>query len=142
VEGTLVSLLGGGSLSGWSVALQFIGALVALALVLLLAWVVLRWVNKRRPGYGGGNASRAIRVLDRVVVGRNSTLLLLRVKDTVMLVAVSEHAIQKLAEYDASEADCAPHTAADLPSFAQALRDAGKKLGLGKKDGGDGDEKP
>lgn len=121
----------------WDAATSIGGMLLALVLVLFLAWVALRFLNKRMPGLGGGGASRAIHVLDRVMVGKNSSVILLRVKDTVMLVAFSEHGVQKLYEFAAEEGEYEPARPGELPSFTAALRDAAKKLG--KRGGGDGD---
>lgn len=120
----------------WDAAAKILGTLAALVLVLLLAWLLLRWMNKRMPGVSGG-AQRAIKVLDRLPVGKNGTILLLRVQDKVLLVAVGERGAEKLYEFDD------PDGKFDLPKpggttgFSDALKDAAKKMGLGKKDGGD-----
>lgn len=118
----------------WEAAKQIIGALLALVLVCALAWVVLRWINQRMPSLGGGSTKRLITVLDRVAVGKNAVVLLLHVGGRVMLVAVSDHAIEKLAEFDAENGEFEVPATPDNPSFAAALKDAASKAGFLKKD--------
>ncbi len=132
-------------MSIWEAAGRIIGALVALALVLFLAWWVLRWVNKRVPGMGAaGGANRLIKVLDRVSVGKNSTVVLMRVEDKVLLVAVSEHAIEKLQEFDDPDGKIKlPETPQNL-QFSSVMKDAMSRF-TGKdssKDGGKDNSKP
>lgn len=109
------------------------GAMVALILVLLAAWLLLRWMNNRMPGMGSGGASRLVKVLDRVPVGKNSSILLLRVQDKVLLVAVTEHGAEKLCEFDDPDGLIAPDTpAGEVPGFAAVLKDTARKM-MGKE---------
>lgn len=124
----------------WEAAKQIVGALLALVLVCALAWVVLRWINRRMPSLGGGSTKRLITVLDRVAVGKNAVVLLLHVAGRVMLVAVSDHAIEKLAEYDAENGEFEVPDTPENPSFAAALKDAAAKAGFLKKDPAKGGE--
>ncbi|MDL2327177.1 flagellar biosynthetic protein FliO [Ruminococcaceae bacterium OttesenSCG-928-A11] len=120
----------------WEVVRDLVTTLLALVLVLVLAWLALRWLNRRMPGMGGGSTERLIKVLDRVTVGKSTVLVLVRVKDTVMLVAVSDHAVEKLAEYDAAGGAFDIQKAAQTnPSFADALRDtlAKSRFGGGRR---------
>lgn len=121
-------------MSGWEAALKLGGALLALCLVLLLAWLMLRWMSRRAPGASGGG--RAIKVLDRVAAGRNGSLLLLRVKDKVLLVGFSDHAVQTLCEFDDPDGSFEAQQAAKNPAFSDALKDAARKMGFKPKDGG------
>ena len=132
----------------WRIALT-LGALV---LVLVLAWLLLRWMNRRVPGMGGApGAGRLIRVLDRLPVNRDCQLMLVKVRDRVVLLAVSAHHTEKLCEFDDADGTFAPAVAAESPTFSAALKDAARKFGLGPKDGlspkdgpgpGDGGELP
>lgn len=122
------------------IVLRILGAIVSLGVVLLLAWLVLRFVNRSVPGFSGSSA-RMIKVLDRVSFGRNSSLLLIRVQDTVMLVACSEHAIEKLCEFDDPEGKLQPPKPAENVNFAAALKDAAAKAGI-KPKGRNGGDKP
>ncbi len=117
--------------------LRILGAIAALALVLFLAWFILRWLNRRVPSMGGGGgkaAGRMITVLDRVHLGKNSSLLLVRVQDKVYLVGISEHTVQTLAEIDDPDGELALPEAGQNPSFTAALRDAVAKMGVKPKD--------
>ena len=114
------------------------GAMLALVLVLLAAWLLLRWLNNHVPGMGGGT-TRLLKVLDRVAVGRNSSILLLRVQDKVLLVAMTDHDAEKLCEFDDPDGTIAPPvTAGQVPGFAAILKETAQKM-VGKvpKDGGD-----
>lgn len=121
------------------IVLRLLGVMVALGVVLFLAWLTLRFMNRKMPGMAGGS-SRLIQVLDRVSTGRSSSLMLIRVQDTVMLVAFSEHTVQKLCEFDDPEGKMKlpEMTGAFTGSFASALKDAATRAGLKpKNDKGD-----
>ncbi|MDL2294136.1 flagellar biosynthetic protein FliO [Ruminococcaceae bacterium OttesenSCG-928-D13] len=116
----------------WEVFRDLLTTLLALVLVLVLAWLALRWLNRRVPGMGGGSTERLIKVLDRVTVGKNTVLVLVQVKNTVMLVAVGDHTVEKLAEFDAADgAFDIPKAAQQNPSFADALKDTLAKSRFG-----------
>lgn len=125
----------------WEYAGRFVAAIIALALVLACAWLLLRWMNRRVPGLSGG-ANRLIQILDRVSVGKTSSIILLRVQDKVILVAVSEHAMEKLYEFDDPDGEIALPPAAEFPNFSDALKDAAKRFQKrGKNNGDDGGNK-
>lgn len=127
-------MLGGkGLLDG---IMRTLGAVLSLALVLGCAYVLLRWINRRVPGMSGGSG-RLIQVLDRVSVGRSGSILLVRIKDKVMLLGISDHAVEKLCEFDDPDETMVLPKAEDLPSFSQALKDAAKRFTGGPKNGGD-----
>lgn len=121
----------------WEAVLRIIGALFSLAVVLFLAYAVLRWMNKRVPGLNGpvGN-QRLIEVLDRVSAGRNSNIMLLRVQDKVILVAMSENSIEKLQEFDDPDRKISRGETPDEISFAAILKDAAAKTGFSLKEMG------
>ena len=114
------------------VYLRIIGALVALVAVLLLAWLLLRWMNRRVPGMAGN--AKMIKVLDRVNVGKGGIMMLVRVQDKVILMVVNDHVAEKLLEFDDPDGTFDPKTG-DTPSFSNALKDAAKRFG--GKDKGD-----
>ncbi|NLW78099.1 MAG: flagellar biosynthetic protein FliO [Ruminococcaceae bacterium] len=117
----------------WGTILRVLGTIAALVLVLFLAWLLLRWMNKRMPGMSG--SGKMIKVLDRTAAGKNSSILLLRVEDKVLLVAISEHAIEKLCEFDDPDEQIKPPPTPDYPSFSSTLRNATKNLGRPKDKG-------
>ena len=82
----------------WEAIVRVLGAILALALVLFLAWLVLRLLNRAMPGLQGTAAGRGrfVQVPERIPYGKGPTLLLLRVQSTVILVACSVPAGEKL----------------------------------------------
>lgn len=112
------------------VVFRLLGAIAALAFVLFLAWVVLRWAGKHTAG-SSARSGRMIQILDRVSTGRNSSVLLLRVQDKVLVVAMSEHAIEKLCEIDDPGQEFKQPETPESVSFSVALKDAVSKMGLG-----------
>jgi flagellar biosynthetic protein FliO len=121
----------------WDVVVRLISAGLVLVLVLLLAWLVLRWLSRRMPGAGVPTKKRAIKVLDRLSMGRSGTVMLLRVKDKVLLVAMTDHGAEKLYEFDDPDGEFDLEKPGEAPAFADALKDAARRLRGKKKDGGD-----
>lgn len=116
---------------------RILGAIAALAIVLVLAYFFLRWLSRRGMGIGTGSAkSRMITVLDRITLGRNSSILLVKVQERVFLVGINEHSIQTLAEIDDPEGELRLPDPGENPAFSDALKDAVSKMGFGKKDKG------
>jgi flagellar protein FliO/FliZ len=77
-------------------------ALLVLLAVSILAWVVLRWVNRR--GFGLGFSRGHVRVLERVPLDSRRSLYLVRVGDRVLLIGAGEGAAPRvLAKLDPSE---------------------------------------
>ncbi len=110
--------------------LRILGTLLALVFVLALAWFILHWLNSRTGNLGGfARSGRLLQVLDRMTIGKNSTLLLVRVQSKVYLIAVSDHSIQTINEWDDPEHTIqAPPPPENLLSFQDALKEAAKKL--------------
>lgn len=102
-----------------------ISALVTLIFVLALAYIVLRWVGRRMPAQTG---SKQIKVLDRVPVSQDKCLMLVSVAGKVMLIGMSNGAVEKLCDFEgeAAEALCTPEQAATM-SFSDALKENMKK---------------
>ena len=120
------------------VVLRILGAILALAFVLFLAWFCLRFLNRRIPGFGGGGG-RMITVLDRVNLGKNNGLFLVRVEDKVFLIGMSEHAVSTIREFDDPEGKLTlPERPENIP-FTEALKEAAAKLkDRSGKGGGEG----
>lgn len=129
-------------MSFWEAIIRVLGAILALALVLFLAWLVLRLLNRAMPGLQGTSAGRGrfVQVLERIPYGKGTTLLLLRVQNTVMLVACTEHAVEKLWEIEDADGSFQPPAPGEMPSFADSLKSAAGRMGLGKRH--DGEDKP
>ena len=114
--------------------LRILGALLALALVLFLAWFTLQWMGRRMTGTTG-RSGHLLKVLDRVPLGKGSSLLLVRVQDKVYFIASSEHTIEKIGEIEDPDETLKLPDPAETISFTDALKDAAKKL-KGPKDQG------
>lgn len=116
----------------WEAAARIIGAIFSLIFVLFLAYLLLSWLNKRMPGMSGGTG-RLIQVLDRVPAGRGGSIMLLRVQEKVLLVAVTEKTATKLCEFDDPEGNIQnAQTPADS-NFSAILKDALGKFTPGAK---------
>ncbi len=119
-------------MSFWEAAARIIGAIFSLVFVLFLAYLLLNWLNKRMPGMSGG-AGRLIQVLDRISAGRNGSIMLLRVQDKVLLVAVTDKTATKLCEFDDPEGKIKNAETAESMNFSAVLKDAlGKFTPTGK----------
>lgn len=106
--------------------------LLALVFVILLAYITIRWMGSRMTGQKG---ARLIRVLDRVVIGQDKCLLVVRVGQQVMLVGMSGDSVVKLSDLPELRSLTELHQA-DSPDFSDAMRDAierGKGL-FGKRE--------
>lgn len=102
--------------SGLSAVLTMI---ISLGFVLFLAWYLLNWMGKRSNNQG---CAGAIKVLDKVVVGREKTLLLIKVGSKTMLVAFSDGAATNICEFGADEVfDKAELPLADFSSVLQKV---------------------
>lgn len=100
-----------------------LAALAALAIVLLLAYVALKWMGQKLPTQ---NASRHIKVLDRMVLGREKYLMLVRVAEKTVLVGVSTNSVEKICEIEDPEA-MLEVPAPQGVSFADVLKESLKK---------------
>lgn len=105
-------------------AVSLAGTMITLVIVLVVAWVMLRWLTKRMPVQAG---SRHIKLLDRVAVAPDKCLLLVRVAEKTMLVGMSSHAVEKLCDIEDPERalDVQPEPPAFKSIFAERMR--GKK---------------
>jgi flagellar biosynthetic protein FliO len=88
---------------------MFARLLFSLAIVIGLMWVAANQLRKRGyGGVGGGRRSGAavqVELLARRSMGRNSSIVVVRVGDQSMLVGVTDHQINKLADVEIDEID-------------------------------------
>ena len=121
-----------------SVIFSLVGGLLLFALVLALAWFCSRWLGGR---YGFQTAGRTVRVLERVMVGPDRSLLVVRAGEQVWLLGVTPQHIEKIGELDPAQYPEreTPETGG-APDFSAALQSAirgwvpGKKRGNGYED--------
>lgn len=80
-----------------SVVLSLLGGLFLFVLVLVLAWYCSRWLGGR---FGFSAAGGTVRVLERVMVGPDRSLLVVRAGEDVLLLGVTPQHIERLGELD------------------------------------------
>ena len=108
----------------WSAMSAIFMMLLALCFVLFLAWYLLRFLSKRMPG---ARAAGAIQILDRVNIGREKSLLIVKAGDKTLLVGMSDNAVATLCEFD----DDTQFSVAAQPEpndFSAILQSAAKKF--------------
>lgn len=116
-----------------------ITVLASLCFVLFLAYWLLHWLNKRMPSQATGGG---IRVLDRLNIGKDKCLLVVKVADKTMLIAVSNNNIEKLADYDSDEPFIRDISQGQSADFKSVLLGAVGKWPSKLKGKEDSDEKP
>ena len=116
----------------WGDVLSLLGILLVLLLVLAASWLVTRWAGQM--GQGGrfsmtGSAPGRLRVLDRLAVGRDQSLLVVQVAKRYFLIGSSPSGPSLLAELTEEEGalwDSPPSGEAaagrDVPDFQALLR--------------------
>ena len=119
------------TLESVTMALSTLAALVA---VLLAAWFILKWMGKRMPGQ---TSSRHIKILDRVVLGQDKCLLLVRVAGKAMLIGMTSGAATKLCDVDEDglEPDAPLPSAQSFSSVFQSFLAKNKTSAPGEKQG-------
>ena len=111
--------------------LTLLWMLVAVVVVLGLAYLATRWISTRGIGgiMGAGSAGE-FSVLHQIVVGRNERLLLVRLGERCLLLGVTAGGISLLKELEPEEAEywlrskTQPNGA---PSFLDVIRENFKK---------------
>ncbi len=118
----------------FSIILSLIGSILLFILVLFLAWFCTRWIGKRYGLRGSAGGSK-IKILDRMALGADRSLIVIRLEDRVWLLGMTAHHINKIEELDPevfaeeafSEEENAHGVSAMLSSssnFAAALKNA------------------
>ena len=98
-----------GSVDGWSIS--SILSLIALAVATgMVIWLGRRW---RNPSWSL-SSNREMRILERMTIGRNTNLILVRVRETEYLLAEHPHGVTPVAEWPAKRQN--PANQLSLPS--------------------------
>lgn len=129
------------SAQGAASVLTVFGGLLMFLLVVVAAWACTRFVG-RRFSAGAGAGSGRLRVVERVALGPDRALVLVRAAGRVFLVGSAPQQLTLLAELDADafpESGGQPEepTPADFASLFEAVRRQGGKF-RGKKEKPDG----
>lgn len=96
--------------------------LLALAGLLLLLWLVLRWVSRRSAVARRAVANHLLEVIARHPIDLRKSILLVRVADQYVLIGVCESTIHSLTEHslDQNRLAAAVHAATVQPGAASA----------------------
>lgn len=116
---------------GLTAALSMIGTLLLMVAVFVGAYYASRYIGKKyQPNGSGGN----LHVLDRLSLGREQTLLLVRVGSKVLLLGCTGKSVEKLDELDPSEfeEESEPH---DREQFINTWKTILKNYGEGPDKG-------
>lgn len=120
-------------MTAWDV-LSVLGTLVGFVLLLVLAWWAVRLLGKGY-GYGaGGSASRSLQVLDRMPLGGEKQLLVVKAAGRVLLLGVTAHHVEVLCELDESQLPPPAETPGSSPFLAAFRQALDQKKGRGNRD--------
>lgn len=123
-----------------SVVLSLLGGLFLFVLVLVLAWYCSRWLGGR---FGFTATSGNLRVLERVMVGPDRSLLVVRAGEDVLLLGVTPQHIERLCDLDPDlypEEEEPPGVARGVTDFSAALQNAVRGWMPGKKQGNENED--
>lgn len=122
-----------------SVVLSLLGGLFLFVLVLVLAWYCSRWLGGR---FGFSAAGGTVRVLERVMVGPDRSLLVVRAGEDVLLLGVTPQHIERLCDLDPDlyPEEEEPGAAAKATDFSAALQNAVKGWMPAKKQGNENED--
>ena len=123
---------------GLLTVLQGIGTLVLMLAVFVGAYYFSKFLSKKyQPKYGD---AKNIEVIERMTVGKDQSLALVKVSDRVFLLAFTAQSVTKIEEMDASLFPEKTASPAEETSFITFFTDAYNNL-LNKKNEGKGDRK-
>lgn len=104
-----------------------LGMLFTTVLILVLAYLTSRWIATHGvPGgtsWTGGYGGENFRVLTRIGVGRDASLLVLYVRGRCLLLGVTEHNITLLKEWEGEDAEAWLSDTPPDAGFLGVLRD-------------------
>ena len=117
--------LDGGVLDGLSSLFSLIWLLVCVLAVVVLAWLVTKYVAGRGGAIGVSGGSERFKVLSRLPLGREQSAVLVKAGEKYLLLGVTPSGISLLKELTAEEAEAVyalPPDQPTPPSFGEALR--------------------
>ena len=120
-----VLVLGGGALDGLSSLFSLIWLLVCVLVVVVLAWLVTKYVAGRGGTLGISGGSERFKVLARLPLGREQSAVLVKAGEKYLLLGVTPSGIALLKELTPEEAEAVyalPPDQPTPPSFGEALR--------------------
>lgn len=117
--------------------LSLVISLFLLVAILIFTYFATKWLAKRFSLQG---SCRAIKIIDKAVLGQDKALMVVRVTDQTMLLGITAHQIQKLCDIDEEKLPLSP-AKPEESSLSESFFDILKNnLGLSKGyDGAKGD---
>jgi len=100
-----------------------LGMLFITVLILVLAYLTSRWIATHGDSWTGGGGGEHFRVLTRIGVGRNASLLVLYVCGRCLLLGVTEQNVTLLKEWDGEDAEAWLSDTPPDAGFLGVLRD-------------------
>lgn len=107
-------------MTAWDV-LSVLGTLVGFVLLLVLAWWASRAIGR---AYAGSGAGCAVQLLDRVALGGEKQLLVVKAAGKVLLLGVTAHQISFLQELDEAQLPPAAAESGESAPFLAAFKRA------------------
>lgn len=116
----------------WKDVIQLTGTFLAVVLVLFLSWYLTRKLGRYTGQFGRSNGN--LQIIDRISLGQNEALALVRAGDRFLLIGISHAGISCLCELDKGTVSNLQETAADASGtdFKELLQ----QLTKGKKRNG------
>jgi flagellar protein FliO/FliZ len=105
--------------------LSIAGAILMIVAIVVLAFYSTRWLGKRM---GGSTASRYLSVVDRIPLGQDKYIAIVRVGEKNLLIGVSQGSVTNLGELNEEDLTQVV-TEQTLPTFGAALKESLKKYG-------------
>ena len=100
-------------MNGWAEVLQVIGTIVLMIAVFAAAYLVSKYVGKHyKPHYG---FSKNISIIDSTAVGKDRSLLLVKVGEKAFLIGSTPHELTFLSELSADQFTAESDTEQALP---------------------------
>ena len=109
---------------GFSDLLSLLGIVLTLALVLLASYLAARWAGTGLGGRLGAGGGPHVRVLERVSLGRDQTIVVVRAANRYFLLGSSPSGFSLLAELTAEEGElwASSGDTPEAPDFRAMLR--------------------
>ena len=109
---------------GFSDLLSLLGIVLTLALVLLASYLAARWAGTGLGGRLGAGGGQHVRVLERVSLGRDQTIVVVRAANRYFLLGSSPSGFSLLAELTEEElsAPSSDGVPPEPPDFRALLR--------------------
>ena len=109
---------------GFSDLLSLLGIVLTLALVLLASYLAARWAGTGLGGRLGAGGGQHVRVLERVSLGRDQTIVVVRAANRFFLLGSSPSGFSLLAELTEEElsAPSSDGVPPEPPDFRALLR--------------------